>query len=119
MKKILLIEDDKFHLRVYQSKLQKAGYDVVIGENGKDIAYLIEKEKPDLLILDLIMPDSDGFEVLKALKKNNINIKVVVLSVLSQQEDRKKAEIYPIVEYLYKQSLTFKDVVGKVKEILN
>ena len=89
-------------------------------DNGEHAMAAIRKEKPTLLLLDLVMPVKDGFQVLKDLKANPAlqSIKVVVLSNLGQEEDIKKAKELGASEYLVKSDLSINEMMGKIKEHL-
>jgi DNA-binding response OmpR family regulator len=100
-KNILVAEDDHFLASAYKMKLTKAGYDVDIASDGEEAISLISKKIPDLIILDLVMPNKDGFEVLKELKgrKEWANVPVIVASNLGQKEDLDKAKSFGANEY--------------------
>lgn len=114
---ILLGEDDKFISKIYKTKLENVGYQVVHAVNGDELLKLARKENPDLIILDLIMPVKDGFETLKELKANpqTQNLKVVVLSNLSQEEDKQRIMELGAEEYLVKAHVSFGQLVDLVK----
>lgn len=121
MKNILVAEDDKFYAKVYQSKLTKEGYDVTVVGNGKKALEYLENEKiPDLLLLDLIMPEMDGFDVLKAISENNKlkGINVLVMSNLGSEADIEKAKSLGAKDYVVKSNLSIQELIGKIKESL-
>src|SRR3989304_5195893 len=93
-KTILIAEDEKAYRTVLQNKLQSAGVNVLLAEDGEQALKVINETKPGLVLLDLMMPVKDGFEVLKEIKEENLapGIKVVVLSNLGQGEDIEKAK---------------------------
>lgn len=119
-KKILIVEDDKTILSMYTSKFEGEGFEVVGAESGSDGLELARKEKPDLIMLDIILPGLDGFTVLKELKddKKTAKIPVVMLTNLSTDEDRKKGEKMGATDYLVKASLTPAQISEKIKKIL-
>jgi CheY-like chemotaxis protein len=121
MKKILLVEDDVFLVKVYKSLLEKEGYSVIVLTDGVEVIDTVRKERPDLVILDLIMPGKDGFDVLGDLKGDSKtkNIPVYVLTVLRTKEDIKKVKNLGADEYIVKSDSTFKDVAGFVKRGLS
>ncbi|MFH1036844.1 MAG: response regulator, partial [Patescibacteria group bacterium] len=88
-KSILLVEDDPFLIDIYTSKLKEAGFSVEIAENGEATFKKVAEKKPDLVILDLVLPQVDGWEILRRLKEdpNSSPIPVMVFSNLSQKAD--------------------------------
>ena len=117
-KYILIAEDDRFYGNMFETKLQKEGFDVLVCDNGKNLLAAVSSRKPDLILLDLIMPVMDGFETLKELKANSgsRDIPVVVLSNLGQDEDIERAKKEGAVDYLVKSNLSIQEMVQKVKD---
>ncbi|MBL7141864.1 response regulator [Patescibacteria group bacterium] len=115
--KIALIEDDKFLLGAMNDKLLREGFSVFTAVNGEGAMELIKKEKPDLILLDLIMPVKSGFEVLEDLKNDNElkNIPVIILSNLGQESDIEKGKELGAVDYLIKADFKMKEVIEKIK----
>ncbi len=120
MKKVLLVEDDKMIIDMYTLKFTQEGYDVVQAENGKDGLDFAKKNMPDIILLDIILPQMDGFTVLKALKADakTKGIPVVLLTNLGQDGDVKKGLELGAVDYLIKANFTPSQVVDKVKSVL-
>ncbi|NTW22638.1 response regulator [Candidatus Falkowbacteria bacterium] len=120
MKKIAVIEDDKFLRKVYESKLPKEGFEVVSAGDGKSGLELIKKEKPDLVLLDLIMPVMTGFEVLEALKADSKfkMPKIIVLSNLGQDEDIARSKELGATDFLIKSNLSIKEIVEQIRQYL-
>ncbi len=116
--KILLVEDDKFLSRAYQDGLLRAGFEVIIALDGSEAIEKIKKEVPDLILLDLIMPVKNGFEVLEEIKKDNEfkNIPIIILSNLGQDSDINRGKELGAVDYLIKSDWSIQGVVEKVKE---
>lgn len=116
-KTILVIEDDRFLRKVYESKLPKEGFKILVMPNGKEGLAALKKERPDLVLLDLIMPIMTGFEVLEAVKKDKklSNIPILVMSNLGQEEDIARAKSLGAVDFLIKSNLSIKEVVEKIK----
>src|SRR5688572_3460453 len=104
MNKILIIEDDKFFQKFYSSKLKEDGYELQVAEDGEDGIQKAMLFKPSLIILDIIMPKKDGFEVLTVLSKNEElkKIPVLVFSTLSQAQDVEKAKKLGAKDYINK-----------------
>ena len=120
MEKILLIEDDKFLRELIIQKLGKEGYDVVEAAEGEAGVVKMAEEKPDLVLLDLILPGIDGFEVLRRIKENVeiASVPVIILSNLGQRDDVEKGMELGAVDYLIKAHFTPGEIVEKIKAIL-
>jgi DNA-binding response OmpR family regulator len=121
MAKILLIEDDKFLRELIIQKLGKEGFEVVEAAEGETGVVKIEEEKPDLVLLDLILPGIDGFEVLRRIKENQAvsSIPVIILSNLGQRDDVEKGIELGAVDYLIKAHFTPGEIVQKIKATLS
>jgi len=117
---VIIVEDDKFYGNIYKTKLAKAKFEAVVAGNGEEAIEMARKRKPDLILLDLVMPIKDGFQTLKELKadSNLKDVKVVVLSNLSQQEDVKKAKELGASDYLVKTNMSIKEVMDKIQKYL-
>ncbi len=120
MKKILIVEDDPFLSEMYVAKLTEAGFETEVAGDGKKGFSIIEKEKPDLVLLDIVLPKMDGFEVLRKVKENEKlkNIPIVLLTNLGQKNEVEKGLSLGANEYIIKAHFTPTAVVAKVKEIL-
>jgi len=118
--KILLIEDDKFISRAYSDGLTRAGLEVSVAEDGAVGLEKMKSEKPDLVLLDLIMPVKDGFDVLTEVKDDNQFKETifVVLSNLGQEVDIEKAKQLGADDYLIKSDISMGEVIQKVESIL-
>lgn len=118
--KILLVEDDRSLSRLYEAKLLKEGYTVEIAADGEKCLEKVGGYQPDLILLDIIIPKIDGFEVLKRIKANKQlqNIPIILLTNLGQDEDIQKGEQLGADVYLIKANLTPSEMIGKVKEVL-
>jgi DNA-binding response OmpR family regulator len=119
-KRILLVEDEEMLSNMYQVKFQNDGFTLIKANNGEEGLQMADKEKPDFILLDVIMPKMDGFTVLKKLKENpnTKNIPVLLLTNLGQDEDVKKGNELGAVGYLVKANITPSEVVAKVKTFL-
>lgn len=118
-KKVLIAEDDAFISKAYREGLSKTNLDVILAEDGEDAIKKINEEKPDLILLDLIMPNKNGFEVLEELKENSENVApIIVLSNLGQQGDVEKAKELGAVDYFIKSNITMKEVIEKINQYL-
>jgi DNA-binding response OmpR family regulator len=118
--KILLIEDDQFLLSMYATKFELEGFQIVSADDGEKALKAANKEKPDIILLDVLLPKMDGFEVLKELKKNEETkaIPVILLTNLSQRDDVEQGMKLGAVDYLIKAHFMPTEVVEKIKKIL-
>jgi DNA-binding response OmpR family regulator len=119
-KKILVIEDDKFLRELISQKLLKEGYDIAEAMDGEKGVEAIKAENPDLILLDLILPGIDGFEVLSRIKSdpNMSGIPVIILSNLGQKDDIEKGLKMGAVDYLIKAHFTPNEIVEKIRIIM-
>lgn len=116
-KKILLAEDDKFISLAYLDGLKRAGYEVEHAKNGKEALEKAKSFLPDLIFLDIIMPEMNGFEALEEIKKDESlkNIPVIVLSNLGQDTDIKKGKELGAIDYLIKANFSMAEVIKKIE----
>ncbi|MFA6308035.1 MAG: response regulator [Patescibacteria group bacterium] len=119
--KILFVDDDAFLRKVYKSELSDQGYEVILAADGGEGLEKAQISDPDLIILDMIMPIKNGFEVLTELQNNpkTKNIPVIILSNLGQKDDIKKGLDLGAVDYLIKDNITLNTIVEKVRHYLN
>lgn len=119
-KRILVIEDDQFYASIFQRKLMIEGYDVVLASDGEQGLKAMREQKPDLILLDMIMPVKDGFETLKELKNDDTlkNIPVIILSNLGQEEDITKTKELGASDYIVKSNMSIAEMVEKVRQIV-
>jgi len=117
--KILIIEDDTFFQKLYQSKLHEKGFEVEIANDGEEGIEKIHTFKPDILLLDLIMPKKNGFEVLEFLSKDKTlqRIPVIVFSTLGQEQDIEKAKKLGAKDYITKGFLSFDELEEKIEKV--
>jgi DNA-binding response OmpR family regulator len=120
MKKILIVEDDKFLRELIVQKLIKEGYETSEAVDGEQGIKKVKEERPDLVLLDLILPGIDGFEVLSQKKEDPsiVNIPVIVLSNLGQKEDVERGLKLGAVDYLIKAHFTPGEIIEKIKNAL-
>lgn len=120
MKKILIIEDDPFLSEMYAAKLSQENFQAELAVDGKEGLKKIQSCKPDLILLDIVLPKMDGFEILKKLKQDPKlkKIPVVLLTNLGQKNEVEKGLALGADEYIIKAHFTPTAVVAKVKEIL-
>lgn len=118
--KILLVEDDPFLLDMYSTKFKDVGFDVDIAQDGEMGISKTKELMPDLVLLDIVLPKKDGFEVLKTLKSDSqtAKIPVVMLTNLGLESDVKRGLELGAQSYIIKAHFTPTEVVAKIKEIL-
>jgi DNA-binding response OmpR family regulator len=120
-KTVLLVEDDDNLANVYETRLQAEGFTTKRVANGEDALAAALEIKPDLILLDVMMPKVSGFDVLDILRNTpeTLNVKVIMLTALSQESDRERAKSLGVDDYLVKSQVVIADVVDKIKEHLN
>jgi DNA-binding response OmpR family regulator len=116
-KKILLVEDDTALAAVYKSRLELEGFEIREVNNGEEALSATIEFKPDLILLDAMMPKISGFDVLDILRNTpeTTNIRVIMLTALSQPKDKERAESLGVDDYLVKSQVVIGDVVERVK----
>ncbi|KKS65068.1 MAG: Two component transcriptional regulator, winged helix family [Parcubacteria group bacterium GW2011_GWB1_42_6] len=114
------MEDDKFLSEMYSTKLKEAGFEIIAADDGEEGLRLIKEKMPDLVLLDIVLPRMDGFEVLQNLKKDKSlkDILVVALTNLGQKEEVEKGISLGADDYIIKAHFTPTEVVAKVKKML-
>lgn len=118
--KLLLVEDDIALRDIYSARFADEGYNVAVASDGEEALVQAAKEKPDLVILDIMMPKISGLDVLQELKRNpeTKDLKVIMMTALGQDSDREKGKQLGATRYLVKSQVTLEDVVNTVKEVL-
>ena len=119
-KKILLVEDDEVLSSVYRARLEMEDFQVMEVHDGEQALTAALKYRPDLMILDAMMPKISGFDVLDILRNTpeTMNLQIIMLTALSQESDRERAEKLGVDEYLVKSQVMISDVIEKVSEHL-
>ena len=119
--KILIVEDDEFLRSLTAKRLEKEDFTVVVAVDGETALGIATEEKPNLILLDLLLPGLNGFQVLEKIKAEDSlkNIPVIIFSNLGQREDIEKAKQLGADDFLIKANFTLDDVVAKTKEYLN
>ena len=120
-KKILLVEDDEVLASVYRARLELEGFEVREVHNGEDALTATLEYKPDLILLDAMMPKISGFDVLDILRNTpeTMNTRVIMLTALSQDKDRQRAESLGVDDYLVKSQVVIGDVIVRVRHHLD
>ncbi len=121
MAKIMLVEDDNNLREIYGARLQAEGHEIVAARDGEEALALAVKEKPELIISDVMMPRISGFDMLDILRNapETKNTKVIMMTALSQAEDKSRADKLGADRYLVKSQVTLEDVASVVSEVLN
>lgn len=118
VKKILIVEDDKDYFFILKESFEREGIAVVGAQNGEEGLALIEKEKPDLILLDIMMPVMDGLQVAQKMKENNITTPVIFLTHLTDADSISKAlEIIPS-DYIIKSDMPVDKIIAETKKKL-
>lgn len=117
-KKILIADDEKAISKALVLKLTNVGFVVEAAVNGNEAIEKIKANKFDLIVLDLIMPEKDGFAVLEYMRDNKIACPVLVASNLSQEDDLKRAKELGAVDYFIKSNVSLQDIIANIKKIL-
>ena len=118
--RVLLAEDDRFLRRAAEVELRKHGYVVLAAADGEEALKIATEQIPDIILLDLIMPKMQGFEVLRILKQqeSTAKIPVVIMSNLGQEQDVQQAMADGAMAYLIKSDLSLKDLSRNVEQAL-
>ena len=116
-KKILLVEDDEGLATVYSTRLEAEGFVVRHVPNGEDALSNAIEFRPDLILLDVMMPKISGFDVLDILRNTpeTTNVKIVMLTALNQEKDMDRAKSLGVDDYLVKSQVVIADVVERIK----
>jgi len=116
-KRILLVEDDDALASVYLVRLQAEGFDVRRVANGEDALAAAISYRPDLVLLDVMMPKVSGFDVLDILRNTpeTANLKIIMLTALSQESDKQRAMALGVDDYLVKSQVVITDVIDRIK----
>jgi DNA-binding response OmpR family regulator len=119
-KNILLVEDDKFLAEMYANKLTSSDFNVEVAQDGAQAVSLAAEHKPNLILLDVVLPKMDGFEVLQAIKKDKAlaAIPIIMLTNLGQKEEVEKGLRFGACDYIIKAHFTPTEVVAKVRKVL-
>ena len=119
-KKILLVEDDAALAEVYKSRLELEGFELKHVANGEDALSAAVAFRPDLVVLDVMMPKINGFDVLDILRNTpeTASVRVIMLTALSQAKDKERADELGADDYLVKSQVVISDVVDRIKHHL-
>ncbi len=120
-KRLLLVEDDDALANVYVTRLEGEGFEVRRVDNGEDALAAALSYKPDLVLLDVMMPKVSGFDVLDILRNTpeTANLKIIMLTALGQESDKERADSLGVDDYLVKSQVVIADVVERIKHHLD
>jgi len=118
--KVLIVDDDEFLLEMYALKFKESGFEVDIASNGKKALEKIQEFKPDVVLLDVVMPTMDGFEVLQEIRNKKLapGARILMLTNLGQKEDTERGLALGADDYVVKAHFTPTEVVAKVRALL-
>ncbi|HEX9722349.1 MAG TPA: response regulator [Candidatus Paceibacterota bacterium] len=118
--KIFLVEDDPLLMDIYTTKFKQAGFDVEVIESGERVSERVKEEQPDLILLDIVLPRVDGWDILRQLKQEEKtkSIPVIILSNLGQKEEIAKGLELGATSYLIKAHYTPSEIVEEIKKLL-
>ena len=120
MSKIMVVEDDASLREIYSVRITAEGYEVVSAGDGEEALAVAVREKPDLILTDVMMPKISGFDMLDILRSTpeTANIKVVMMTALSSEDQRQRGERLGADRYLVKSQVGIEDVVNTIHEVL-
>lgn len=120
MAKILLIEDDSLIVKIYTTRLKADGYEIVSAEDGEKGIEVAQHEKPDLILLDVMMPKVDGFTVIQTLRADEQfkNTPIIMYSNLAQEAESKRAIEVGATEFITKANISPTELVNKIKSYI-
>ncbi len=120
MKKILIIEDDDFLLGLESKKINSSGYEVIFAQTGEDAMNKILEKDISIILLDLLLPNYDGFEILKKIRETEAtkSIPVIIFSNLAEVKDRDKALALGATEVLIKSNFSLEEVIEHINKLV-
>ena len=122
MSKVLLVEDDPFLSSLLKNRLQKEGLEVALVRDGEEALNFLKSTKPDLILLDLILPKKSGFEVMEEIRSDpqmqSKEMPIIIISNLGQPEDISKGQALGAIEYFIKAKTSIDELVDKIKSFL-
>lgn len=118
--KILLVEDDEALAQMYKQRLEAEGFETEHVANGEDALSAAVRYRPDLILLDAMMPKISGFDVLDILRNtpDTANMHIIMLTALSQAKDKERAENLGVDDYLVKSQVVISDVIDRIRHHL-
>lgn len=121
MAKILIVEDDISLRDVYSARLEAEGYQIVVAANGEEALATAVRERPDLILLDVMMPKISGFDVLDIIRTTAeiAHTRVIMMTALSAPEDKERGEKLGVDKYLVKSQVTLEEMIENIKAVLD
>ncbi|MBP6005533.1 response regulator [Candidatus Saccharibacteria bacterium] len=120
IKKVLLVEDDSQLSKIYQTRLEAEGFELKVAQDGEEGLAIALDFKPDLILLDIMMPKISGYDVLDILKNTpEFKSKIVIISALSQPSDIQRAKSLGADQYLVKSQVSIAEVVDTIKSLVS
>ncbi|MFH1451260.1 MAG: response regulator [bacterium] len=118
--KILLVEDDPFLIDIYSTKLRSNGFEIDVAHDGEEALRKITERAPDLVLLDIVLPRVDGWEVLNRIKKQSQfkDLKIIILSNLGQEQEVRKGLELGVAGYLIKSHYSPSEIIAEIKKVL-
>jgi DNA-binding response OmpR family regulator len=113
--KILVVDDDLHIQRLYKEEFEEEGYDVVIASNGQEAIELFNRENPDIVTLDILLPDIDGIRLLRQMKEKNPKVPIIMSTAYDYRDD---FAVWASEAYIVKSS-NLEELKGKIKELIN
>ena len=119
--KVLLVEDEQMIADMYKLRLEEDGYEVIVTDKGSEAIEIAKNQKPAIVLLDIILPETDGFSILQTLKGDDDTKKIPVLMLtnLGQESDQLKGEQFGAVGYFVKSQHTPAEVLNEIKKVLS
>lgn len=120
MKSILIVEDDPFLIDIYTTKLKEVGFKIEVVKEGDEVLPKLKEKLPDLLLLDIVLPQVDGWEILRQIKEENSlkDLKIIILSNLGQKSEIEKGLKLGAARYLIKAHYTPSEIVEEIRKVL-
>ena len=122
MSKVLLVEDDPFLSSLLKNRLQKEGIEITLAKDGEEALNFLKSTKPDLILLDLILPKKSGFEVMEEIRNDpqmqSEELPIIIISNLGQPEDISRGQALGAIEYFVKAKTSIDELVEKIKGFL-
>ncbi|MEK7104251.1 MAG: response regulator [Patescibacteria group bacterium] len=120
IKSILLVEDDPFLIDIYSQKFKKSGFDIRVADNASKVFQFLEEKIPEIILLDIVLPQMDGWTILKKIRANEAwnTCQIIVFSNLGQKEEVEKGLSLGASRYLIKSQYTPLEVVKEVEKML-
>lgn len=120
-KSVLIVEDEEILQKAYKAKLEFSGFNVTLASNGRQAFALLKQSKPDLIILDMIMPQMNGIDFLKLIESEagELQVPIIALSNLDDEENIRTAIKLGVTDYLIKSQISMQDLERKVRETVS